>query len=270
MLTEGVDKERAVRFYKWSLADAEREVRQRYPLLRSIQNVDVVNYLRTIEGMKTEEQLRLARAFVNRSHSAARCLLGESSSLGETLGTEEQILIDDHLFDTRLKRSAIAQEFYEKSLKGKPYNRGRFTKLMVKQLEPILGLPLRKEDESWIFVTEIPGWFVGTRVKIVRQTNFLRYWQNVMARPDEFPGSLESPSQNGTNILVWLGLGKTEISVLCEQDEEPVSEALANVCRHYLSGITDVLSDLPAEVMKEDEWGRVHWWQRLHVTQSKI
>ncbi len=264
MLTERVDKERSIRFYRWALADAEREVRQQYPLLRSIQNVHVANYLRTVEGMKREKQLHLARALVNRSHSAARCLLGEA------LNTEEELLIDDYLFDTRLKQSAITQEFYDKGLLETPYRRGRFAKLMIKKLEPILGLPEKEEDQSWVFVTVIPGWFIGTKVELIKRTKVLRYWQSVMAKPDEYPGLLESPSQNGTNILAWLGLGRTEIPVLCEQDEEPATEALARVCLHYISGMTAVLSDLTAEVMKEGEWDGIHWWQRLQLAYSKI
>jgi|GEM_PF-1905615 len=261
MLKDNVDKDRCIRFYRWAAVEAEREVRQGYPLLRQVPTVGAHTHLHLVAGMGLEEQLQLSEALVNWAHQVARSLLGEKFS------DADNFLREQYLAKARRQWSSIEHALYSPFPEDTPYQKKRFAALLRSKLLPILGKPLKKGPpyvgSDLVYVTPIHGWFIGTRFQFLQGRNGVRYWQNVMAELDEYPGSLGNPAQNSTNISNWLGIGRNEIEIPFERNEEATVEVLTLVCSYLLEAMPAILDGLTAEVMEYGEWDGIFWYQKL-------
>ena len=73
----------AVRYYRWALDDARREVRENFPLLRTVKSGLVIRAVAYFESLADDERLRAAAALVKRSHRRAVELTGDSGGAGD-------------------------------------------------------------------------------------------------------------------------------------------------------------------------------------------
>ncbi len=254
MLAEDIDKQRCIRFYQWAKSDLEREIAEDYPFLRLIPSIDAGCYLEIIQALPPPEQLSLANALFRWSHQAALTLLGE------TLTAEEKTLREDYLSKRGLLRSRIEQKLQTPVGEGIALKSIKFRRLIQEALEPILRTKPERGWSDLLFITPVDKWFIGTQVQTMDKGTRLRYYRCVMASETDYSGLLPSPSQNGTNTLSWLGVGRLDWEIPFGDLAEPAVEALSFVCRHYIQNISSVLDGLHPEL--QSSWDGIHWWQR--------
>ena len=68
----------AVRYYRWSLEDCRREIREDFLLLRTVKSSLVIRALAYLESFPGDDRLRVATALVRRCHRKALEITGES------------------------------------------------------------------------------------------------------------------------------------------------------------------------------------------------
>ena len=57
-----------VRYFNWSLAETQRELREGFPLLKKIKSASALGYIDYLESLPKEQQRRLAMALVKRGY----------------------------------------------------------------------------------------------------------------------------------------------------------------------------------------------------------
>ena len=72
-----VADEFAVRYYRWALADARREVEENFPLLRTVKAALPMRAVAYLESLAGDERLQAATALVKRNHRRAVALTGD-------------------------------------------------------------------------------------------------------------------------------------------------------------------------------------------------
>ncbi|MBI4735962.1 MAG: hypothetical protein HY766_07865 [candidate division NC10 bacterium] len=68
----------AVRYYRWSLEDCRREIREDFPLLRTVKSSLAIRALAYLESFPGDDRLRVATGLVRRCHRKALEITGES------------------------------------------------------------------------------------------------------------------------------------------------------------------------------------------------
>ena len=69
-----------LRYYRWSVADAQREFEQHLPLLRLVKGPSALASLQYLESLAADERQALMLAFVKQTNGRALELLGEKLS----------------------------------------------------------------------------------------------------------------------------------------------------------------------------------------------
>lgn len=64
MTSAEAEAEIPIRMYRWAILDAQREVSQDYPFVRSIQNYTTQTYLNYVERLSDQGRLDLAVSLV--------------------------------------------------------------------------------------------------------------------------------------------------------------------------------------------------------------
>src|SRR5882672_4286390 len=80
----------AVRYYRWALDAARREVEENFPLLRTVRSALPIRAVAYLESFTEDDRLRVATALVKRSHRRAVELTGDS------WGAEEERIDQDY------------------------------------------------------------------------------------------------------------------------------------------------------------------------------
>jgi len=97
-----------VRYYRWALDDARREVQEGFPLLRGVKSTLVIRALGFLESFAEVERPRVATSLVKRSHRRAVGLTADS------WGPEEEQVNRDYQDAMRILRPE--EEWYRQAL----------------------------------------------------------------------------------------------------------------------------------------------------------
>jgi hypothetical protein len=88
----------AIRYYRWSLDDARRELRENFPLLRAVKSSLVIRAIAYLESLADRDRLCGATTLVKRSHRRAVELAGDS------WGAEDEAIDRDYRNAGRIPR----------------------------------------------------------------------------------------------------------------------------------------------------------------------
>jgi len=131
---EETRREFARRYYHWALEDARREVREGFPLLRTIKNRTVHHLLARMDSLSKDEQIRFGDALVKRFLPQLLAIQGE------VLSAEEQAMVRDFL-DNLIIPLPGELEFNRDLRLGtvRLLKRRALVKLVQQAIRPVLG-----------------------------------------------------------------------------------------------------------------------------------
>jgi hypothetical protein len=223
MALQEVEQEFVVRYYRWALSDATREVESGFPLLAQLGSQVVVSYLEHMRGLAQGERQEFAAAMVKRSHPLALGLTNERVSDREAAMVLE-------FASTRLAGASFQREQGKvsaatvwRSLRCE-LDRGEFGK--YQSLGGRRGKYRRILGSGWILITSI-GW-VG----------FPYYWHSIWARENQVLA-------NTINLCSWLGISsQTRWGPFEEHGEERVAQHVRLVAGHFVDSASALLDGL--------------------------
>src|SRR2546428_355874 len=122
----------AVRYYRWALDDARREVQADFPLLRTVRSALPIRAVAYLEPFSETERLAKMTSLVKRSHRRAVSLTGDS------WGAEDE-RVDEHYRDAARVRRPEEEWRYDAMLHDPAklkINRRRFLAAVKAELDP--------------------------------------------------------------------------------------------------------------------------------------
>ena len=214
-----------VRYYRWALADARREVQEAFPLLRGVKSTLVIRALGFLESFAEVDRPRVATALVKRFHGRAVGLTADSG------GPEEEQVNRDYQDSMRIL--GPEEEWHREALLHHPgtlrLDRARFLTAVKAALAPPLGdgEPFSSQHD-WRYATSLGPWTLVTLLDVGGRVHQLAYTQTIRAADPR-------PLHEGLSICGWLGLGgQTAWDQLTEADAPSAAPSLARICAHFL------------------------------------
>ena len=233
-MEERLTNEFRVRFYRWALNDAVREIKEDCPLIRSVRGIAASAFLEFLDSRSEHQRIDLITSLVKRMHPGALELCGDS------LGTSDHELIDGYFNALGETRSRYVDQYMFTITK-----RASKPKLRTLVKQELLGVcgPIARKDSSdlWDHAENVEGWAVFTSIDL-GGTARLRYGHYIRESLDS-TGNL-----NGVgflNLLEWIGITSgTNWDLLCDGEEEDAAKALANICNHFMNALRMLLGGL--------------------------
>jgi hypothetical protein len=217
-----------VRYYRWALRDARREVEQGFPFLRAMrQGYHARKVMTLMERLPKADQFRLARALVRRAHPDALALTGESWRAQESAWVQRYL--DVRLADPSTRRTLDSRWF------------GR---LLKEALAPVCGPPEPLSGQTvWRHDTPVGAWVVHTVVAIGGRRQ-LTYSHDIDAGRERYlREGLEL--QRFISLISWLGIASTTAwDQLTVRAAPEAAAALARLCAHFLRVAPRLLAGL--------------------------
>jgi hypothetical protein len=227
-----------VRFYRWALADARREVEAGFPLLATIKGRLAQAFLANAGTLSPPDRLRLAIACVKNAHRRAAALAGES------LSEEERAL--GRAYVAAIPRIELPEERARRGPQGshwsRPWDRSGLLALVRSELAPRLGAGIEPpgRPHAWRWDSRVGRWTVRTLVDVSS------FWPCVACfhsidEADAEPRRLV----DGTGILEWLGIAlRTWWDLLLDGDLPEAARSVRLVSEHFLAAVPDLLEGL--------------------------
>ena len=229
----------AVRYYRWALDDARREVRENFPLLRAVKSGLVIRMIAYLESFAGDDRLRVAMALVKRSHRRAVELTTDS------WGADEETIDRNYRAAASIPRPD--EEWYRHALLHEPdklkIDRGRFLAAVKAELTSVLGAgePFSTEHE-WRYASPLGPWTLVTLVDVGGSVHQLAYTHTVRT-------AAPRPLREGVSLCGWLGIGggHTVWNQLTQADSPAAAQSLARICAHFLEAAPALVAGLVPE-----------------------
>lgn len=229
----------AVRYYRWALADARREVEENFPLLRAVKAALPMRAVAYLESLAGDERLRAATALVKRNHRRAVALTGD------VWGADEERIDREYRDAARVWRPE--ESWYREAMlhdAGRlKIDRARFLAAVKAALAPVLGAgePFSTKHE-WRYDTPLGPWTLLTLVDAGGSVHQLAYTQTLRVSPSRV-------LKEGLSILGWLGIGggHTTWDRLSEADTAAAAESIARIGAHFLRALPALVAGLSPE-----------------------
>ncbi|MBI2002395.1 MAG: hypothetical protein HYS69_14645 [candidate division NC10 bacterium] len=122
----------AVRYYRWSLEDCRREIREDFPLLRTVKSNLAIRALAYLESFPGDDRLRVATGLVRRCHRKALEITGESWT------AHDEAIHQDYVRAARILRPE--EEWYRQALLYDPGKWNQLTEADTPAAAQALGL----------------------------------------------------------------------------------------------------------------------------------
>jgi hypothetical protein len=234
-IADAVVDEFRVRYYRWALGDARRELGEEWPLLRGVKSALVIRTLAHLASLPADRRPLVMTALVKRFHRRAVELTGDS------WGADEEAIARDYLEATRIPRPE--EEGYRQALLHEPGRltiaRSRFLAAVRGDLAPVLGVGAAFASErDWRYDTPIGPWTLVTLVDVGGRHHQLSYTQTIRSRHPR-------PLGEHLSICAWLGVGgQTAWDQITEADTAGAARGLARICAHFLEALPALLDGL--------------------------
>jgi hypothetical protein len=230
------EDEFAVRYYRWALDDARREVHENFPLLRAVKSGLIMRALAYFESLPDDERIRAAMALVKRSHRRAVEFAGDS------WGAADEAV--DRDYGTAARTARPEEESYRRALLHSPdtltIDRGRFLAAVKAELASVLGAgePFSTKHE-WRYDTPFGPWTLVTLIDVGGGAHQLAYSHALQA-------SVSKRLREGVSLCGWLGLGggHTTWNRLTPPDTAEAARSLARVCAHFAQAVPPLVAGL--------------------------
>jgi hypothetical protein len=237
-LEQGKD-EFAVRYYRWALGEARREVSERFPLLSSVKGAFAMQSLAYLNQFSPIEQIELLTALIKRFHQ--RFHQGLVELTGEPLTSREEALIrakDEALLSIHLPTEAELGPL--SADKRPPMNRSRFRTLLRREMVAQCGEPTFLSPGGESFRIVIGDWTISTVLEYGRRP----FYDHRIYLGNVRPGEQRWCLQDGISVLSWLGLGQPSWDLARAGDENETVQSIRNCCARFLEAAPRLLEGL--------------------------
>jgi len=189
-----------LRYYRWALADADRELRGGFPWLARIRGGGALKLVERMAVLSPVEQRRLMIALLKRVHESALRMTGEH------ITAEERAIVQAYLDSGRAREKDRYWQLRVADPDRVRVDRGRLLTRVKAALSPILGgKGERWSPQEWCWITAVGPWTLRTIVDVGGRTSQLRYLHTLGVGVPAGPYLHEHIS-----FLVWLGIDHTE------------------------------------------------------------
>jgi len=267
MELEQTQEEFMVRYYRWALHDAQREVQEGFPFLRAIQDELVFNLLAFMDTLLEEDQVRYLLARVKLRHQKAvevtgEYLRGEEETRYKTLEQQYQSLVTrphtpdeqtivDFMHQSGLSKgwastigviSPKALEIEEQLSSGAKHwvKRNVLAARIRDELRAVFQTPPKKQPGNVLkYTTPLEAWGeVQTEIDLGGNFHQLGYWHRLSPSPVNEENHMLSLSS-------WLGIDSvTKWTYLTEDDLTSAAKTVAKLCSHFMNAVPGLVAGL--------------------------
>lgn len=218
--------ELAIRLFRWSLEEWERELNNGFVLLRQVSGNAASKTVDILRTLSDDERRQLTRAFAKRFHKEACAGLGEVIAEDDLRllqwADSSRLLSPDHQppvgADRGLRKAIVARLKAELEFLGPLEPMGRST--------------------EWRYVTGSGPWRVLTYIEAVGRFGDCSYSHSI-----ETLGGRQVSQY--LSLLSWLGVSsQTKWRVSDERDGSNAAVGMRNLCRHFLGAAPRLLDGL--------------------------
>jgi hypothetical protein len=239
----------ALRYYRWSLSDSERELEEDFPLVRRIKSSIALLFLDFAESSKRQNTRKLMTGNIKRFNPRGAELAGDSVNDEEGAVrqefldylTPEVVLQGQRLTSKRVSPRASLireQEFAGRSR----IERKTLKQALVRSLEPLLAKPERAPAAGLHYWLPVDGWHLATSLDLSgRKQLYYGHWISARRRIDSCSTNL----QPAISLLSWCGIHpNTSFDLIQEHEIDEVATSIREMCEHFLQHTTELLSGL--------------------------
>ncbi|HSS19126.1 MAG TPA: hypothetical protein VLL54_03570 [Pyrinomonadaceae bacterium] len=225
-----------VRYYRWSMADAQREFEQNLPFLRSVQEPSALATLQYLEKLSPDQRQSFMLASVRKANGRALELLGEELTQDEC---DQTARYTSNILP--LVTGFVDKLFYERYLgpdKETRPKKSRLASLVKQKLNRCCGKVVSADSRLlWAHETTVEEWKVHTSIDMGGSPD-LRYTQSI-DHPDG-----ESSLKNVISMHRWLGFHHTEWWLSNELQEAAAAVSIEKLCRHFLEAVPHLITGI--------------------------
>lgn len=240
----------AVRFYKWSLDDTQRELGEGFPLLRRVKGASALGLIDYIESLPAEQRGQFVVALVKRVHLKALEITGDHLT-----GDENELInqyLSSHMNFVGKYFNEYGVQRYKPGIRGKSLDKKKLAALITDKLRPVCGeVHSRYQKYEWLHRTTCEGWFIDTLVEVLNWNPQIKYYHYIVS-PVEEAEYIKREALDWSGIYLRLGVTPkllmgffpVEWDMLLPGDEEQTAEVLAELCSHFMNAAPTLLAGL--------------------------
>ncbi|ELS31340.1 MULTISPECIES: hypothetical protein [Pseudanabaena] len=222
-----------IRFYHWSILEAQREAREDFPSLRKLLNPEAQNIIKIFDSLSSELKLELALALPKFSQRNTLSLLGENL-------TDRDQELDHWFYNEANSHSQIIKQLEHLNSIQQVVDSKKLKSLISNELESILGKPFSRKGGLG-YRTIIDCWSVKTWIDVVNGT--FSYFHTIFHQDEK---SIRLGPGVGISLGIWLGFNFNTARWICttEDEAEQSAKSLSIFCAHFLNALPDLLQGL--------------------------
>jgi hypothetical protein len=227
---EDVKDEFALRFFRWALEDARREIAENYRLIRTVKGSMAMRAAVYLGRLSVDEQLELLTAQAKRAHARGAALAGERLTPRELAILEAKDAATRRALPFEADLGPFAPTMPPRMSRSK----------LTTAVKRVMG---RNWDSlEWMgqvgyFRKVIGDWTISTAVSCGSPPY---YFHNVR-------GGIEKPLMSlgeGISLPAWLGIGQATWEFAHAGEEAETAGAVALLSTHFLGAAKHLLADL--------------------------
>lgn len=238
-----VRNEFLLRFYRWALNDAEREIKKKFPFISRSKSALCLSFLEYMETLSVSERLPLGTALVKRTHSVGLALAkhaltqDEASLYARFLERDKRVMpgLPVPVYDLLSSRAEKERRTLPNDLLK--IDRRKLRSSLAEKLDPPFGRPEKWPGSVWRYSTSIDGWLFDTYIDMGGKSRQVGYHHTLSAAE-------HVPSSENISILTWLGIGQTDIDLMTRDELEQSTQCIYDVCSYFFSCLPQLLDGL--------------------------
>jgi hypothetical protein len=210
------------RYYRWALADSQREVEQGLPMVRLVRSVGALTFIEMMRARSKEEQFLIARLLVKWAHKAIAEPL-DPLTPDEARNAEAWV---------QERGNHIARDGYRMANQlaaGQPaeVDRRRFASEVKANLANVCGPHEDLGQGVWQHEQSVGDLLVQTRIDVGGRQHQLTYGHTLKISGNVW--------MEHVSLLSWLGIaGQTHWVLRSESDAAVAAASLRAACAHFL------------------------------------
>ena len=228
-----------VNFYKWSSKEFDEEINNGFQILKTIQNIDVMQFLEMTSNMSAQVKSSAANALLKNHHKNA-------AKLCEDLLTDEEAEFLKKYFKIGSVSKYSEKIFYRNQgvkqsdpIRGKSIDRKKLLKKVIDSIVPIVGEVKERAGGSIVFLEKRFGdWKVSTNIDVGGRMTNLSY-DHYIRNEDNFV------LLKGGSLLSRFGLASssTDWTELLELDSDIAIQTLKLACKKFMDAIPGFINE---------------------------
>ena len=239
-----------IRYYRWALIEAEKEVNESFPALWLFKGGLTWDFYQFIRQLRRADQIIFLRGLIKRYHRAAAEALGVSiSGEEEALFTQFRNFRPVGGFERELLKRRKAGEEVKLASKAKLRKAvsARFQQAFTdQQMGANIAGDLRFEKNSGT------GWVVNTDFWFGRQECLISYTHLICSEEKCPDPNFIGPAKVLASMLCWTGMYNLEWKYLLDEDVEPACNSVVDLCVQFFDVLPKLLDGLDYDKITHD------------------